>query len=60
MSSIRVLVVDDSRQMREFVAECVLKPNGFEVDLAADGAAAIEKALPGHFDLMLLDLEMPI
>jgi class 3 adenylate cyclase/DNA-binding response OmpR family regulator len=59
LSGIRVLVVDDSRQMREFVAECVLKPQGFEVALAADGAAAIEKALPGHFDLMLLDLEMP-
>jgi class 3 adenylate cyclase/DNA-binding response OmpR family regulator len=59
VSEIRVLVVDDSRQMREFVVECVLKPNGFEADEAANGAEAIEKALPGHFDLMLLDLEMP-
>ena len=59
MSDIRVLVVDDSRQMREFVVECVLKPNGFETDEAADGEAAIKRALQGGLDLMLLDLEMP-
>ena len=36
MSRIRVLVVDDSREMREFVTEYVLEPNGFEVIQAVD------------------------
>jgi len=59
LSNIRVLVVDDSRQIREFVVEYILKPNGFEVVEAANGAEGMRKALEGDVDLMLLDLEMP-
>jgi two-component system NtrC family sensor kinase len=59
LSSIRVLVVDDSREMRRFVIQCVLEPNGFEPLEAANGAEALRKALEGGIDLMLLDLEMP-
>ena len=56
---IRVLVVDDSREMRDFVIQCVLEPHGFEVEQAHDGAEGVRKALRGDIDLMLLDLEMP-
>ena len=59
MSNIRVLVVDDSREMREFVVQCVLEPNGFEAVEAADGAEGVRKVLKGDVDLVLLDLEMP-
>jgi class 3 adenylate cyclase/DNA-binding response OmpR family regulator len=59
VSKIRVLVVDDSRDMRDFVAEYVLEPNGFEAILAVDGAEGIRKVLRGGIDLVLLDLEMP-
>jgi class 3 adenylate cyclase/DNA-binding response OmpR family regulator len=59
LSNIRVLVVDDSREMREFVIQCILEPNGFEALEAADGAEAVRKALKGDMDLVLLDLEMP-
>lgn len=59
MSKIRVLVVDDSREMREFVTQCILEPNGFEAVEASDGAEGVRKALKGDIDLMLLDLEMP-
>lgn len=59
MSNIRVLVVDDSREMREFVAQYVLKPNGFEVLEASNGAEGVRKVLEGAVDLILLDLEMP-
>ena len=59
LSNIRVLVVDDSREMRKFVIQCVLEPNGFEPLEAANGAEALRKALEGDIDLMLLDLEMP-
>ena len=45
MSKIRVLIVDDSRDMREFVTEYVLEPNGFEVIQAVDGAAGIRRVL---------------
>jgi class 3 adenylate cyclase/DNA-binding response OmpR family regulator len=59
VSEIRILVVDDNRDMREFVAEYVLEPHGFEAILAVDGAEAIRKVLRGGVDLVLLDLEMP-
>jgi class 3 adenylate cyclase/CheY-like chemotaxis protein len=59
LSSIRVLVVDDSRETREFVARYVLEPNGFESLEAASGAEALRQMLKGGIDLMLLDLEMP-
>lgn len=59
LSRIRVLVVDDSREMRDFVIQYILEPNGFEVEQALDGAEGVRKALKGDVDLMLLDLEMP-
>jgi class 3 adenylate cyclase/DNA-binding response OmpR family regulator len=59
LSKIRVLVVDDSREMREFVIRYVLEPNGFEAEEALDGAEGVRKALKGDIDLVLLDLEMP-
>ena len=58
-SDIRVLVVDDSREIREFVVRCVLEPNGFEAVEATNGAEGVRKALKGDVDLVLLDLEMP-
>ncbi len=58
MSRIRVLVVDDSREIREFVVRYVLEPNGFETVEAADGAEGMRN-LQGDIDLVLLDLEMP-
>ena len=59
MSNIRVLVVDDNREMRKFVVQYILKPYGYEPLEAADGAEALRKVFQGGVDLMLLDLEMP-
>lgn len=59
LPKIRVLVVDDSRDMRNFVIQYVLEPNGFEAEEAKDGAEGVRKALGGDVDLVLLDLEMP-
>lgn len=54
----RILVVDDEPNIRE-VVELYLRRDGFEVEVMADGAAAltaIERAAP---DLIVLDLMMP-
>ena len=59
MAGERVLVVDDSKQAREFAADYVLKPNGFEPILARDGAEGVRLALQFPPDLMILDYEMP-
>jgi len=58
-NNIRILVVDDSREIREFIVRYVLEPNGFEVVEASDGAEGLRKAVKGNIDLILLDLEMP-
>ncbi len=55
----RILVVDDEPNIRE-VVELYLRREGFEVEVTADGEAAlvaIERKIP---DLIVLDLMMPI
>ena len=54
----RILVVDDEPNIRE-VVELYLRREGFEVEVTADGAAAltaIERKIP---DLIVLDLMLP-
>lgn len=53
-----VLVVDDESDMRETVAE-LLAAAGYEVLVAADGAAAIRTIVARAPDVVLLDIEMP-
>ncbi len=54
----RVLVVDDSPTILKVVGG-VLARQGFEVDLARDGAAGLLKVRDADFDLVLLDFVMP-
>jgi DNA-binding response OmpR family regulator len=54
----RVLVVDDEPMVRDVLARYLSK-DGFEVDLAADGAAALESFDRRTPDLVVLDLMLP-
>jgi len=56
----RALIVDDSSFIREYLRH-LLDRMGIACEEAADGSAALE-ALEAHhrFDLMLLDLNMPV
>jgi two-component system, chemotaxis family, chemotaxis protein CheY len=54
-----VLVVDDSKVMRDMVTAC-LRPNGeLRITQASSGLDAIEQLSVKHFDLVVLDLNMP-
>ncbi len=55
----RVLIVDDTVGVRESLAK-VLRMEGYEVEVAADGREALQKYQPGRTDLVLLDLDMPV
>ena len=58
----RVLVVDDDELNREILVEA-MREEGFVVDEAIDGSFAIEKlrdSQPGTYELVILDLEMPV
>jgi DNA-binding response OmpR family regulator len=53
-----VLIVDDEEFVRLLVAE-ILERNGYRVEMAADGAAALTLMEVRRPDLVLLDLMMP-
>lgn len=54
-----VLVVDDSKVMREMVVACLRAQSGLEFTHASTGLEAIEKLSLKPFDLVVLDLNMP-
>ncbi|MGA7118668.1 MAG: response regulator [Polyangiaceae bacterium] len=54
-----ILVVDDSRVMRDMIVAC-LRPHGdFAFTQASSGLEAIERMSLKSFDLIVLDLNMP-
>ncbi len=57
-ADIRVLVVDDEKDVAELIAE-ILKKEGFAVDLAHSGSRAVEMLRCNRYDLLLSDLNMP-
>ncbi len=57
-----ILLVEDNELNRE-IAQEILQEYGFLVDTAENGAVAVEKvstAAPGSYDLVLMDVQMPI
>ena len=58
----RLLVVEDNALNRE-IAVTMLEEGGFEVDTAENGKVAVDKvreSAPGYYDLVLMDIQMPI
>lgn len=55
----RVLVVEDEARLAENVAAAIREGAGFAVDLAADGEEGLHLASFGHYDLIVLDLNLP-
>jgi len=55
----RILVVDDSISIRKFVQR-FLDRVGYEVDVAADGMAALGALGKAKYDVVITDLEMPV
>ena len=58
----KILLTEDNELNREIAVE-LLKEEGFILDTAEDGTIAVEKmrtAKPGQYDLILMDIQMPI
>ena len=55
----KVLIVEDDRDISHLV-ELHLKDAGYDVDRAHDGAAGLEQALAKTYDLVILDLALPL
>lgn len=54
----RVLVVEDN-PVNALVTEALLLRTGVDVDLVADGMQAVARAAGTHYDLILMDCQMP-
>jgi hypothetical protein len=57
-ASMRILVVDDDESIRGLVRD-VLEAEGYEVDVAADGFAALRRLAACRPDAVVLDVMMP-
>jgi CheY-like chemotaxis protein/HPt (histidine-containing phosphotransfer) domain-containing protein len=57
--SARVLVVDDGPENRELLS-LVLAEHGLWVEEAENGQVALDKMAAGGFDLVLMDMQMPV
>ena len=58
-STAHVLLVEDEAINRE-VGKGMLEAAGITVDLAADGRQAIDQAMTNRYDLILMDIQMPV
>jgi two-component system NtrC family sensor kinase len=59
MSGEKILIIDDRRENLLFLANSVLRPEGYEVITAMDGKQGLDKALVEKPDLIITDLKMP-
>lgn len=59
ISGVKVLLVEDTPDNQELIFKVLTEQNA-TVDIASDGLLGIEKALHGNYDLVLMDLQMPV
>ena len=59
LDGLRVLLTDDAPDNQLLVSR-LLKLAGAEVDIASNGREAVEKALAREYDVLLMDLQMPV
>ncbi|OGP73225.1 MAG: hypothetical protein A2V86_13390 [Deltaproteobacteria bacterium RBG_16_49_23] len=56
----RILVVDDEKEIRNFLFKALTQIGGFQVELAEHGVEALKIIEKEKFDLVLTDLKMPM
>jgi DNA-binding response OmpR family regulator len=56
---LKILIVEDEPKIARFL-ELELNHEGYNVDIASDGKSGYEKGISGGFDLIILDLMLPV
>ncbi len=59
LPALRILLVEDSPDNRT-ITVAYLRDTPYQVEIAENGAIAYEKFTAGHYDLLLMDRQMPI
>jgi len=57
--SLNILLVED-KAINQKVIGLLLKANGHRLEIAENGKVALEKFVPGAYDLILMDIQMPV
>jgi two-component system chemotaxis response regulator CheY len=60
MNQHRILIVDDSRTMRQLLVFALKRIKGVDLVEAQDGMDGLRKVTSDHFDLALIDVNMPV
>jgi PAS domain S-box-containing protein len=55
----RILLIEDSKD-NQVIVTTYLKDVGCHIDVADDGLEGLQKATGAHYDIILLDIQMPI
>ncbi|MDF2438415.1 MAG: hybrid sensor histidine kinase/response regulator [Bacteroidota bacterium] len=58
LKNAKILVVEDI-VLNQLLMKTLLEDFGFEMDIASNGKIAIEKLKENHYDIILMDLQMP-
>ena len=56
----RILIVEDSPTMRQLLVFALKRLKGVEIVEAQDGMDGLRKVSSDHFDLALIDINMPV
>jgi CheY-like chemotaxis protein len=59
LDNLNILVVDDVSSIRKTTKK-LLEKSGFNVVISENGAEAVKKMNEGQFDVVLMDLQMPV
>ena len=60
MANQRILIVEDSPTMRQLLAFALKRLKDVEIVEAQDGMDGLRKVTSDHFDLALIDINMPV
>lgn len=55
----KILIIDDERSIRNSLRE-ILTDEGYEVEVAEDGAEGVKAATAAHYDVIFCDIKMPV
>jgi CheY-like chemotaxis protein/HPt (histidine-containing phosphotransfer) domain-containing protein len=58
-NSCRILVAEDY-DVNQKIVQLILQKAGYCVDIVADGQQAVEACRQNHYDLILMDIQMPV
>ena len=60
MARHRILIVEDSPTMRQLLVFALKRMKGVQSDEAQDGMDGLRKVTSDHFDLVFVDINMPV